>query len=236
MTDSSRRPSLLVVSLPRSLSTQTWQWARTMLGLEAPEWASDGELLNLDRFHFAEPALGARHFLRPDDGSAFHGALALLDRMVAPRGYAYKDVTQPFVVARWLETARPEGRCHVLRLRRSLTDVVYAMLDQGWTYPSRVASEVADPRDALIDGLLLAREALDAIEAPTVDYDDLIGDEEALRRPLAELYGVERPTQQWLDLGFTMHRDMVLARRHSARYRELDERVRAREARRREPA
>lgn len=223
--NSSPTPSLLLLSLPRSLSSQAWLWARASLGLAAPAWASDGEVLNLDRFSFGSGA-HARHFLRPEDGEAFTGALALFHRMIESEGYAYKDVTQPFVVARWLAD-NPE-RCRVLRVRRPLADIALAMLDKGWTYPAALAPEVDEPEDALIDGLIVAREALDAVPALDLAYDDLINDEDALRVSLEGLYGIELAPHALFDHRFMARRDDVLARRKTSRYQELQARVLAR--------
>ncbi len=226
-------PSLLILSLPRSLSSQVWLWARASLGLAAPAWVSDGEVLNLARFSFGTEA-HARHFLRPEDGDAFTGALALLDRMMEPEGYAYKDVTQPFVVARWL-AANP-GRCRLLRLRRPLADVALAMLDNGWTYPAALSSESEALEDRLIDGLIAARETLDAVPALDLAYDDVINDEDALRVSLEALYGIELPPRALFDHQFIARRDEVMARRKTERYRQIEARVLARLERRRSPA
>ncbi|NNB88210.1 glycosyltransferase family 1 protein [Corallococcus exiguus] len=214
-------PSLFQVSLPRSLSSTTWQWARELLGLAAPGWVTDGEVLNLERFSFASTA-AAVHFLRPSDGPAFDAAREHLQHLVRPTGWAYKDVTQPFVVAAALSQPGP---LRVLKIHRSLADVALAMGDKGWTYPARgVRRDDAD--EALIEGLLDAQEALDSIPGLAVDFDDLVMDELALPASLRSLYpGLSMPDAVTFDEAFLRARDEVLTRRRSERHRILGDRV-----------
>lgn len=223
MTEAVALPSLWIVSLPRSLSSQAWQWARAALGLAAPGWTTDGEILNLDRYAIGEGS-GARHFLRPDDGAAFGGAVDLLDQLVQPVGHAYKDVTQPEVLAAWFGWA-PRG-CRVLRLRRPIADVAFSMLARGWTYPARWADGVDHPEDALIDGLIRARALLDRIPAHTLSFDDLINDDEALPVSVAALYPeLTLPELPFFDRAFLERRAQVLASRQTDRHRALSDRV-----------
>jgi hypothetical protein len=42
--------SLFILSLPRSLSTDTFRGARDALGLKAPHWVTNGEILNHDLY------------------------------------------------------------------------------------------------------------------------------------------------------------------------------------------
>ncbi|NPD25622.1 hypothetical protein [Corallococcus exiguus] len=214
-------PSLFLVSLPRSLSSTTWQWARELLGLSAPGWVTDGEVLNLERFGFA-PHPAAVHFLRPSDGPAFEAAREHLVHVVRPTGWAYKDVTQPFVVSAAL--SQP-GALRVMKIHRSVADVALAMGDRGWTYPARGVRR-DDPDEALIEGLLDAQEALDAIPGLVVDFDDLVMDELALPASLRSLYpGLAMPDTVSFDDAFLRARDEVLTRRRSERHRVLGDRV-----------
>src|ERR1043166_8730279 len=99
--------SLFVISLPRSLSTLTYHAARRALSLEEPVWTSDGEVLNNDRYVMYDgvPHDLGRKFTRPDTEDAIAERMsAFLDQTVRPCGFAYKDVVQPFVAARWLMT------------------------------------------------------------------------------------------------------------------------------------
>ncbi|AEI65636.1 glycosyltransferase family 1 protein [Corallococcus macrosporus] len=218
---SEETPSLFLVSLPRSLSSRTWQWARELLQLASPGWVTDGEVLNLERFGFAsKPA--ALHFLRPSDGPAFEAAREHLVHLVRPTGWAYKDVTQPFVVSAAL--ARP-GPLRVLKVHRSLADVALAMGDRGWTYPAR-GMRGESPDEALIEGLIDAQEALDSIPGMVVDFDDLVMDELALPASLRGLYpGLAMPDAVSFDEAFLRARDEVLTRRRGERHRMLGDKV-----------
>ncbi len=108
------RPSLFVVSLPRSLSTLLYHAIRQSLALREPQWTTDGEILNVRRFAFLaeEGAVeGVRYVQRDHDGPRFAKLLAFLDQVTQAQGFAYKDVIQPFVVGEWLarQSAPPVG-------------------------------------------------------------------------------------------------------------------------------
>lgn len=136
--------SLFVVSLPRSLSSIAYQAARNALGLAEPSWATDGEFLNGDRFtQFAAPVEFAfQKFLVPDRApDAFAHLVAMLDRTVAAKGVAYKDVIQSFAVANWLKARKTQGGegPAVLKIIPDLAHVAYSMLELNyWTSTRRM--------------------------------------------------------------------------------------------------
>jgi hypothetical protein len=214
-------PSLFVVSLPRSLSSRVHRAAREALGLREPAWTSSGEILNADRFvtHGGSPNDSCRKYVREeDDRRAFAALGQFLSHVVQPRGFAYKDVVQPFVVARWLPHAGLRD-LRVLRIRRPLADIAWSMLAQGWLYPARGVEGEA----ALIQGLAEAERALAALPGEAVDYDDLITSESALQSALANLYpDREIGPVRYLDDTFAKRRDAVLRRRGEERYREIE--------------
>lgn len=214
-------PSLFVVSLPRSLSSRVHRAALEALGLRDPAWTSSGEILNGDRFvtHCGSPHDSGRKYVREeDDRRAFAALGQFLSHVVQPHGFAYKDVVQPFVVARWL----PHAGLPILRIRRPLADIAWSMLAQGWLYPARGTEGEA----ALIQGLAEAERALTALPGEVVDYDDLITSESALQSALANLYpDREIGPVRYLDDSFAKRRDAVLRRREEGRYREIEEKV-----------
>lgn len=213
--------SLFVLSLPRSLSTVVYHAACLSLGFSQPAWTTDGELLNSDRFarspgDAAEP--GVKFVLRAQAPDFFDNLGRFLDRTVSPRGYGYKDVVHPFVCSAWLA----DGRHPTLKLRRDPAEVAMAMLARGWHYPTTVASPGRDPEAAMIEGLLRAWRAIDAVPGVTLDYDAVIADEEALHAALTELY----PTASlhrvgFIDDAFGAYRDHQFARRETDAYRRL---------------
>jgi len=215
-------PSLFVVSLPRSLSSRIHRAAREALGLQDPAWTSSGEILNGDRFvlHGGSPHDSCRKYVREeDDRRAFAALGQFLSHVVQPRGFAYKDVAQPFVAARWLI----QSDLPILRIRRPLADIAWSMLAQGWLYPARGRKGNV----ALIQGLAEAERALAALPGEVVDYDDLIASETALETVLVNLYSDRKiGPVRYLDDGFAKRRDAVLRRREEPRYRELEEEVR----------
>lgn len=215
--------SLFLVSLPRSLSSLLYQRIRPALGLAEPVWTSDGEILNLHRFAHLPPGcdLEGLRFTPPgpSENNRFDRLLAFLDQATVREGFFYKDVVQPFVVARWL----PASGLAVLRIERPLADVALAMLDRGWLYPREAAEPEDDPEKVLVSGLARAQQALAAVPGPVLRYDDLIEDEEPLAAALRELYGdVPAPRHlRYLDDGFRAVRDEVLARRRTERWERL---------------
>ncbi len=211
--------SLFLVSLPRSLSSLLYGSIRSALGLAAPAWTSDGEVLNLHRFaHLPEGAeIEGLRFTRPSsEPSRFDRLVSFLDHAVVRDGYLYKDVVQPFVVARWL----PANGLPALRIERPVADVAYAMADRGWYYPCAAADADGGPERRLVEGLVRAARALAEIPGPVVRYDDLIHDEEPLAAALRSIYGAV-PVPRYLDGGFREVCDRVLRRRATGRWERL---------------
>lgn len=210
--------SLFVVSLPRSFSTNLLRFAQQSLGLRAPIWVTDGEVLNVDRYaHFGGVRFdeGAKFTTRGQNPVLHAQMLNLLEQVIAGEGHAYKDVVQPFVMSAWLGNAP----VRVIRIKRDLTEVVHAMLLQGWFYPRFAAQQhprgdrsahawrrlfQASPRhyrtlllpllyrsrltDAMVEGLARADRVLDAIPATQLHFEDLITGEDRARAALQCLY------------------------------------------------
>jgi hypothetical protein len=218
--------SLFVVSLPRSLSSLTYYIARVALGLKAPSWTSDGEIMNIDRFAlYAGPRDDAnvKFLVKEDKPALFERAFDFLDQATVPQGFAYKDVIHPFVVAEWLK----QSEFRVLRIKRNLTDVVFSMLAHNWLYP-RVASQNQDDTEAaVIEGLIRADMALDSVTGEHIAFDELVADESVLRNALLKLYPEASVlTFQYLNESFCAFRDReVLNRRTLDQYKRLDEKV-----------
>jgi hypothetical protein len=98
-------PSLFIVSLPRSFSSRTYIAALAALRLRQCERCAEGEILNYDRYA-GYGKVGAQawtRFARKElHPETFYLNRIVLDHVVQPKGYIYKDVVQPFVVADWL--------------------------------------------------------------------------------------------------------------------------------------
>src|SRR5258707_7432114 len=84
-------PSLLILGLPRSLTSLVYRWSARALGLRAPSWTTDGEFLNIDRFTFART--GERgpgeHFLSERDGPQYRAAIESARTVLVPHDHAY---------------------------------------------------------------------------------------------------------------------------------------------------
>jgi hypothetical protein len=217
--------SLFVVSLPRSLSTTLYYSASRALRLHEPGWTSGGEILNRERFTRRQArgdASDARFTVRESDPGLFEQVGSLLERSIEPRGFAYKDVVQPFVVSEWLD---PAEFC-VLKVKRDVAEVAYAMLKRHWHYPGSAASVHDAPPWSLIEGLLRAETALDGLAGETVHYRDAVRSPEPLAGALQALYPEAAPSPvTYINRAFLRTRNRVERRRESRLFAELREMV-----------
>jgi hypothetical protein len=214
--------SLFILSLPRSLSTVVYRMSRRALQLGEPAWTSDGEVLNPDRFDFwnrARKGSGIKFIVEEREPGAFRGLLEFLGHAVARRGWCYKDVVQPFVVAEWVKRyAFP-----TIRIRRNVADVAYSMLRRQWHYPARLGSRGDSLEWAMVKGLVRAERALDSAPAQPVDFDEMIADEKSLGNALAAIYGKRSRAEnvKYIDREFELMRAEVLRRRRTREHRRL---------------
>jgi len=249
--------SLFLLALPRSFSSKTYSVACGALGLEEPGWTTAGEILNRDRLSpgRAQALRAVEKFTSPgDDPDAAAALEGFLGENTSPRGFAYKDVTQPLFLSSWSGLAR----FRVLRIHRELHDVAFFMLKRGWYYPyvalhPRLPSSMTatyyllrvlrflDPladrltlptagaarlEELAVRGIVLAYRALEDLEVETVEYEDLIRDEEPLRGALQRLYpAIEVPPLRYIDERFQQRREAVLRARETRRYGEVRELV-----------
>lgn len=198
-------PSLFVVSLPRSLSSTIYSSARGALGLNRPPHASAGEILNYLRTRLPVRSLPPKAMFttREHDPVSFERHIAFLDRTVKSEGFAYKDVVNPFVVADWPGLLRLK----VLKIRRDLAEVAFAILAKGWTYPGNGAQEQHGAEWSIVEGLVRAEMVLAALPGPTIEFEDAITDHTALEETLRTLYpGVPRMPLTYIDDGFIRER------------------------------
>ncbi|GEM_PF-2020719 len=215
--------SLFVVSLPRSLSSLLYVAAARAIGLAEPAWTSDGEILNRERVpkRLLELAPADERFtLLHSAPDAFASMTSYLDRTAVRRGFAYKDVVQPFVVGGW----RGLSEFRVLKVRRDVAEVAYTMLKREWLYPARAASVFNTHPWALVEGLLRAEAVLDALPGETVDYADAVLDHGSLEAALRRLYpGTPLAPIRYIDRRFARTRRRLEAeRRNSLVFRRLE--------------
>jgi hypothetical protein len=219
--------SLFVVSLPRSLSSLLYVAAAHAIGLAEPTWTSDGEILNRDRAPRRKQS--RMQSLAPADerftllGSApdvFASMTSYLDQAALRRGFAYKDVVQPFVIGGW----EGLGDFRVLKVRRNVAEVAYTMLKRQWLYPAHAASLFDEHPWALVEGLVRAEAVLDALPGETVEYADAVLDHGALEAALSRLYpDAPMVPPRYIDRRFARTRRRLVAdRRSSLVFRRLE--------------
>jgi hypothetical protein len=208
--------SLFVVSLPRSLSSFLYTAAAAAVGLAQPAWTSDGEILNRDRVPRRLQGLAPadeRFTLLGSAPDVFASMTSYLDRAALRQGFAYKDVVQPFVIGGW--EGLPDF--NVLKVRRSVAEVAYAMLKRQWLYPAQAASVFDDHPWSLVEGLVRAEAVLDALPGETVEYADAILDVASLELALGRLYpGVPLELPRYIGRRFARTRQRLEAERRSS--------------------
>jgi len=208
--------SLFVVSLPRSLSSLLYAAAARSVGLAEPGWTTDGEILNRDRVPRRLQRLAPadeRFTLLGSTPDAFGDMTRYLDRTALRRGFAYKDVVQPFVVGGWDGL----GDFKVLKVRRDVAEVAYTMLKRQWLYPARAASVFDAHPWTLVEGLVRAEAALDALPGETVEYAAAVLGHEPLESALRRLYPDDPvASPRYIDRGFVRTRRRLEAERHDS--------------------
>ena len=215
--------SLFVVSLPRSLSSLLYVAAAGAIGLAEPDWTSDGEILNRDRVPRRLQSLAPgddRFTLLGSAPDVFVSMTSYLDGAALRRGFAYKDVVQPFVIGGW----EGLGDFKVLKVRRNVAEVAYTMLKRQWLYPAHAASVFDGHPWALVEGLVRAEAVLDALPGETVDYADAVFDHGPLEAALGRLYpDAQLAPLGYIDRGFARTRRRLEAeRRDSLVFRRLE--------------
>lgn len=217
--------SLFVISLPRSLSSKLYHACRHALGLNQPTWTTDGEILNADRFALLPQPnedFGKKFTTENSESEAFRKLTEFLDHVFVRRGYAYKDVVQPFVVAAWIKKNKPP----TIRIKRNVADVAYSMLQNHWHYPKSLFPNTKCLELAVIQGLLKAERALDSGPVEQIDFEDLIWNEEPLRRALNTLYGdILHSEIEYIDDEFQETRERIMKRRNTPLYVSILEHV-----------
>jgi hypothetical protein len=215
--------SLFVVSLPRSLSSLLYTAAAHAIGLAEPNWTSDGEVLNRERvprrLQGRAPA-DERFTLLGSSPAVFGDMTRYLDRTALRRGFAYKDVVQPFVVGGWDGL----GDFRVLKVRRNVAEVAYTMLKREWLYPARAASAFETHPWTLVEGLVRAEAVLDMLPGETVEYADAVFSHDPLENALRRLYpDASLAPLRYIDRGFARTRRRLEAeRRTSLVFRRLE--------------
>lgn len=141
-----------------------------------------------------------------------------LSQIVAPDGFAYKDVVQPWACASWLAAGAP---LNVLRIEPDIAHVALAMISRGWLYPASAATSGGDTEERLVSGLMQACDALAGAPGEVVAYDDLVADFDQLWEVLSRMYPEVPLAPVILDDYFGVYRDRVLARRQGETYKRL---------------
>ncbi len=144
----------------------------------------------------------------------------LLNESVRHAGFVYKDVTQPFILAEWLEN----HQYPTIVIKRDIIDVAYAMLMNQWLYPALIIRNGTDIKKKVLMGLMNAQTVLDQADGIHIEYSELIQDELVLLNVLSELYPKKkiRPARYISD-EFKWYREQLKKRPETSLYGELSE-------------
>lgn len=222
--------SLVILSLPLSLSSLIFEACGRLLGLTAAPGTSSGEILNPDRMaaYRSRTDLGmARYVTRDRFPSAFARAFGILDELIQHENYVYKDVLQPFVFSEWLRSRTPD--IAVLKIVPNLVDVAYGHLERrDWYGPAGASRLNGDLYMRVCDGLIRSAAQLADCAGEAVHYDHLIEDDSSLREALERLYPDQVLSKySYVDRNFALNRGEVVARRARRSYAVVGEAINA---------
>ena len=176
--------------------------------------------MNLDRFAMQGVQTATfPKFVLPRHGPIFAAGQQFLAHAFMRDGFCYKDVVQPFLVSAWLGTS---PACAVLKIKPNIAHVAFAMLQRKWLYPSIVGRQSSDLPAMMVEGLLMAEAAIDAVPGESVAFDDLV-DGGGLEGALARLYPDEAIGCAARARDADRRRDEVLGRRTHELYGQLTE-------------
>jgi hypothetical protein len=135
------KKSVLIVGLPRSMSSLVYQSSRQILSKELKNldlkiW-HDGDPLNHIWTDF--PELKGKHGSLDDND--YEKYAAVLDKY--KEGHIIKTVAQPYMVKKYFEN-NPDNY-NVIQIKRTLADTVYALHMRNWYWPIKVLG--LDPRN-----------------------------------------------------------------------------------------
>ena len=194
-----------------------------MTGLQEARWVTDGEILNLDRHiltpdKFEKKVESLKYLRREAAPEIFHRAISFLNDCTTSKGFIYKDVTHPFILADWpgLKKLTP------IYLHRPLTDVAYSVIKRSWTWPAHAITRKEIGRSHILQGLIAAQDCLMNIPARRLNFDEIIYRPDVLNELLIDypLTSVNLLTDE-----FCQHRDHILSIRKTSEYSDLDDEI-----------
>lgn len=220
------KKSVLIVGLPRSMSSLVYQESKDILSKELKHLDSnpwhDGDPLNHIWTDFVD-LKGKHASTNHEDYSKYS---AVLDKY--KEGYVIKTVAQPYMVRRYLEL-NPESY-NVIQIKRTLADIVYALHMRDWYWPIRILG--LDPENKehctlenLCKAAIYMDRQLNHIPDKTLlSYENLLWDNGLLTRKYKKL-GYYAKSKGHINHFFVIKRTEVLYCRSMPLYKTIEEMI-----------
>jgi len=214
--------SLIIVGLPRSMSSLIYKHASHMLEDELkildPKIWHDGDVLNHIQLEFPniEKKHGRHNYYQ------YQNTKSVLEKY--SKGYLIKSVAQPLHTVRFLNENEDYK---VLVIRRDLEDTIYTLYLREWFWPINILGiDSKKEKNQTLENLCKAvikiqKELLEKIEnKELISYENLLFDDKLLWRKLKTL-GYDPKWVSHINKNFEKKREIVLNIRKTPLYRRI---------------
>ncbi len=214
--------SLIIVGLPRSMSSLVYRYASYMLSdelniLDEKIW-HDGDVLNHIQVEFPriKKKFGRNNY------TDYKKHKTVLDKY--SKNHLIKSVVQPLHVAKFLNE---NEKYNVLLIRRELADTIYTLYLREWFWPINILGlDSTKRKNQTLENLCKAvikidKEILSSIQdKELISYENLLFDDKLLFRKLKKL-GYDPKWFSHIDEDFKKKREVVFNIRKTPLYERI---------------
>lgn len=214
--------SLIIVGMPRSMSTLIYRYASYMLKDELkildPEIWHDGDVLN----HIQVEYPNIKKKFARSNYHQYQNSKSVLKKY--SKDYLIKSVAQPLHAARFLNENEDYK---VLVIKRNIADIVYTLYLREWFWPINILGIDSEKEEnQTLENLCKAtikiqENVLGEIKnKELISYENLLFDEKLLWRKLKRL-GYNPKFVSHIDDEFKKRREVILAIREAPLYKQI---------------